>query len=169
MRSVFVALFVFAVSAPAVARDHTITVTVHSDPEGAQLFMNDARTLMGTTPAAVTYTFAGDCARMQGGEARWASGAVATVTYIDVCAKTGSQQVVTIARPTDAPDLAGDLQVAYQRAVLAQLQAQTNALAAAAWAPVYTPPVLQPWVAPKPYRLCISRDVVRGVVYVSCR
>jgi hypothetical protein len=168
MRSVCVLLFVVAVSAPALARDHTVTVTIHSEPEGASLFLNDARTPMGITPATVTYKFSGDCARMQGGEARWTSGAVATVSAIDLCANTGKQQTVTVARPTDAPDLAGDLQVAYQRAALAQLQAQTQAIVAAS-APVYTPPVLQPWVAPKPYVLCISRDVVRGVVYVSCR
>jgi len=166
--SVLVPCLTVGVSA---GRTQKITLEVHSSPEGAQVFIDDVPRLMGSTPLALTYHVAKPCGPTQAVRVRWASGAEASQPALQLCAKTGKRQQYTFERPADVAGLQVDLQVAYQQAMIAQMQAQTNELNELSY---------QGWlqtlnagqravVAPKPFALCVSRDVAHGVVYVACQ
>jgi hypothetical protein len=153
------------------ARSKKVTLTIHSTPEGALLTENGK--LWGATPFALVYNV-GDfraCQNTPPVSVRWASGAGAAVPWIALCPAVGTNQVFTLERPADADGLAVDLQVAYQQAMLAQMRAQTSALNEAnyeAWLQTLNASQ-RAAAAPKPFALCISRDVVRGVVYIACQ
>lgn len=169
MKQLLIVIALLVLSAPlSAARRHKITVTLHSEPEGAQVLMNDARTPVGSTPLDLKYEITGDCARMQGTGVRWASGATAEFKFIDLCAKVGKHQQLILTRPPDVEGYAIDLQVAYQQALVAQMRAQMAALDYDLW--LQNLPAAQRAVAaPKPFALCVSRDVARGVIYVACQ
>jgi hypothetical protein len=159
-------------STPAVsARSKKVTLTIHSMPEGALLTENGK--LWGSTPFALVYNVGAfrACQNTPPMSVRWASGAEAAVTGVSLCPTVGKNQVFTLNRPADADGLAIDLQAAFQQAMLAQMRAQTSALEELDY---------QSWLqtlnssqraaaATKPFALCISRDVARGVVYVACQ
>jgi hypothetical protein len=50
MKALFVTLFVLTSASAAFAGPKKISVTIHSAPEGTQVFANDTRTYMGQTP-----------------------------------------------------------------------------------------------------------------------
>jgi hypothetical protein len=166
-------LAIVALSVPgavSAARTHKITLEIHSAPEGAQLMINNVPSAGGMTPRTVAYEITGDCQHTQPVTVRWASGAEAS-TRVRLCAAVGKRQTVTLERPADVDGLAVDLQVAYQQAMLAELRAQTRALSELDY---------QAWLqtlngsqraaaAPKPFALCTTRDVARGVIYVACQ
>jgi hypothetical protein len=165
-RAVLVAAIV-ALSIPAVvsaARTHKITLVIHSTPEAAQLLLDDVPRLVGVTPWAVPYEITGDCGRTQAIAVRWASGAEASVPAVSLCTKTGKRQQVTFERPATVAGLEVDLQVAYQQAVLAELQAIRRA------AEDPPPPALRPYTPlPKTSAICVTRQAANGVMFVSCQ
>ena len=153
------------------ARTHKITLEIHSAPEGAELLLNDVPRLVGVTPWAVPYEIPGDCGPTQPVRVRWASGAEARMAGVVLCAAVGKRQTITLERPADVAGLAVDLQVAYQYAVLAALRAQTRALGELdyqAWLQTLNG-TQRAAAAPKPFALCTTRDVARGVIYVACQ
>jgi len=165
-----VAALLFAVLAVSLsiptsaARTRKITLDIHATPEGAQVLSGDVPRVMGVTPLALVYEIPGDCGQTQAVKVHWASGAEASVAAIALCSKTGKHQTFTFTRPADSANLELDLQVAYQQAMLAQLQA----LARAANDP--PPPTLNPYTAPpKTSAICVTRQVANGVTYVSCQ
>ncbi len=169
-------------AAPASARwaddpkyDHNtkIEVTFHSTPEGAALYANEPRTYMGQTPFTLVYQVRkGQCETRQGAEVRWASGAQATISALNLCTSVGKHQQFTFNRPSDAPNLQADLAVALQvqetamLGALAQAQVDANVLQAYQNA---VRPMWSPYVLPKTSYLCLSRPVMRNATYVWCQ
>jgi hypothetical protein len=94
MKALFVTLFVLTSASAAFAGPKKISVTIHSAPEGAQVFANDARTDMGQTPLTLVYPMDGskNCQVRQGAEVRWASGATAEISRLTICPSTGKHQ-----------------------------------------------------------------------------
>jgi hypothetical protein len=101
-----------------------ITVTIHSMPEGATVYANDARTPMGHTPVDLEYALDGStvCQIRQGMAVQWTSGAKAEIASLQLCPSTGKHQQYTFTRPTDAPDAAIDESLALQREQLTALK-----------------------------------------------
>lgn len=176
MRSRLLILAVASIAVAATttvsARTKKVTLTIHSTPEGAMMTENGK--LWGATPFALAYNVSNNfrnCVDTPAISVRWASGAETSVPGVSLCPAVGKNQVVTLERPADAEGLAVDLQVAFQQAMLAQMSAQTSALNEAnyaAWLQTLSN-TFRVAAAPKPFVLCISRDVVRGVVYVACQ
>jgi hypothetical protein len=134
---------------PTAANAKTITLTVHSSPEGAMVAG------FGQTPVAITYKISG-CQNTLPLTVQWTSG-VTTMTTLTLCEVIGKQQVYTVQRP-EGDGLAIDVQVAFQRALLLQMSAQRTD-----WpAPVMPPPVVirQP-------TSCVAIPIGRRA-YVSC-
>ena len=142
----------------------TFYVTYHSDPEGAMLYQNGSRPL-GYTPVRLKYESPKEfrdgtaCATLQPTQVRWVSGAIAEIDSLQACSVNGGEQSFVFARPTgvksDAfpngapvPGLEIDLQFAFQRELLARLDAQAAAQATSdAWArlaaSVSPPPIIR--------------------------
>jgi hypothetical protein len=139
-----------------------VTLTVHSVPEGATVSQNGQT--FGATPLTVSYEFPDfkTCHLTEALTVTWASGASSAMP-INLCPAVGKKQQFSFARPTDAPNLALDWQVAYQQAALAQLWA----LAQASGDPA--PPAYVPFVAPPHAVICTTRHVANGVDNVWCQ
>ena len=155
----------------AFAGPKRVTLTIHSSPEGAGVYANDARTYMGVTPLDLVFGLSGsdDPQDLQGFAIRWASGASAEYAHLTLYPTRGKHQTITMTRP-DVPGLSADLQVALQQQEVAALQSAASAQQAAATAqqlaanqalfnsfkvPVYKPV------------LCSSYRLV-GQIYTSC-
>jgi hypothetical protein len=149
-----------------------IILDIHATPEGAQVLTGEEGALMGVTPLPLSYEVPGDCGQTQAVRVRWASGAEAHVAGVRLCTAIGKHQTVTLSRPADAANLELDLQVAYQQAMLAQQQAMLAQMAAIRRA-AEDPPAPTPWTTwtplPKTSAICVTRQVARGVSYVSCQ
>jgi hypothetical protein len=165
---VLLVLAIVAVTIPvevSAADTHTITVEIHSTPEGAAVAVDNVPRAMGSTPLVLKYEIPGDCGLTQALRVRWASGAEASLSALQLCAATGKRQTYTFNRPADAANLELDLQVAYQQAMLAQMAAIRRA--------AEDPPAPTPWTPwtplPKTSAICVTRQVARGVSYVSCQ
>lgn len=167
MRAALLVLATLAVALSAeitAARKHTITLEIHSTPEGAAVAVDNVPRAVGSAPLALKYEITGDCGETQALRVRWASGVEASLPALRLCAKTGKRQTYTFERPTDLPGLDLDLQVAYQQAMLAQMAAIRRA------AEDPPPPALAPWTPlPKTSAICVTRTVANGVTYVSCQ
>lgn len=97
---------VFIAAAVALAGCATkIQVDYGSDPPGATLYQNGQP--MGTTPMSLYYEPAqafkdGGCQRLDGTSVKWASGAAASIGYLQVCRTLGMTQHYIFNRP-DVP------------------------------------------------------------------
>lgn len=83
-----------------------LRVTYYSDPPGATIYQGAQA--MGQAPVTLTYRIedsfkAGGCQRVQGTNAKWASGATAAIAYLDACSVIGDGQQYVFNRP----DMAG--------------------------------------------------------------
>jgi hypothetical protein len=126
--SIALALFVLLLSPSLLwAKPKTITVTIDSAPRAAMLYDRESGRYIGDTPYRLKVTVEG-CQNMPGLQARWASGATAEITFLTVCAHGGGKQSYRFERPTEAPNLATDIQIA--QAVQAQKEAHDYAMAA---------------------------------------
>jgi hypothetical protein len=166
------AIVAVALSVEASAADtHKILLDIHATPEGAQVLTGEEPgRLMGVTPLALSYEIPDDCGQTQAVRVRWASGAETHVAGVRLCTAIGKHQTVTLSRPADAPNLELDLQVAYQQAMLAQQQAMLAQMAAIRRAAEDPSPAPTPWTPlPKTSAICVTRQVARGVSYVSCQ
>jgi hypothetical protein len=114
---------------PVWAKSTTITVTIDSAPRAAMLYDRESGRYMGDTPFRLKVTVETErgCQDLPGLEVRWASGATASIDFLTVCAKAGGKQSYRFERPTDAPNLATDMQIA--QAVQAQKDANDYAMA----------------------------------------
>ncbi len=119
-------LTLLAVLAAASAACSPLTVTFHSDPEGATLYANASQTNFGATPVTLHYKpsrafLAGTgCDVFQGAMARWPSGATAAVSSLRLCPQDGRRQQITLVRPSNAPGLDHDISAAFRQQELAQ-------------------------------------------------
>jgi hypothetical protein len=159
------AIVAVALSVEMSAADtHKILLDIHATPEGAQVLTGEEARLMGMTPLALSYEIPDGCGQTQAVRVRWASGAEAQVAGVRLCTAIGKHQTVTFVRPADAANLELDLQVAYQQAMLAQMAAIRRA------AEDPPPAPWTPWTPlPKTSAICVTRQVARGVSYVSCQ
>lgn len=113
-----------------------LRVVYHADPQGATLYQ-DGRA-MGQTPMELTYQpeqafKSGGCQQLRGTEVKWASGATAAISSLQVCAHQGWLQHYKFNRP-DAPGRDIDLNYALQleRNAILRSQASSANMAAAA-------------------------------------
>lgn len=121
MKSLMLAVVVVLTVGRLASASDTMTVelTVHSSPEGAAI-----TGFQGVTPLVLLYPVEKHgCRTTAPLTATWASGAIETIS-LTLCGETGKRQVFTIARPGTAPGFEIDAQIAYQQALLAQMQAQ---------------------------------------------
>jgi hypothetical protein len=109
------------------AKPKTIKVVVDSAPQVAMLYDRSTGRYMGDTPYRLKVTVVG-CRNLPGLEVRWASGATAAIDFLTVCARGGGKQSYRFERPSEAPDLAVDIQVAHAKK--AQDEANSYAIAA---------------------------------------
>jgi hypothetical protein len=135
-------------------------LTVFSQPEGAYLTEKGTGKVYGLAPATVVYdskalsNFKGadGCYRVKGFEARWVSGATASLDLITLCGSSTGAYNITFSRAPTYPDLERDLQFTLQLQSIRAQQQQARAAQDAAAAAVYrafNPP------QPKPLN-CIS-------------
>jgi hypothetical protein len=124
MKTALACVCCLLVASVAFAGPKTISVTIHSVPEGALVYANDARTYMGQTPITLEYPMDGskNCQVRQGAEVRWFSGAKAEIARFTICPAIGKQQQYTFTRPADVPGAADDAQIALQRQQVTILQ-----------------------------------------------
>lgn len=92
----------------------TVTLQIHSLPEGAAILQNGA--VVGTTPTTVTYNAtaqfdAGQCITVQPLTAHWASGATSAVAPT-LCPATGYSQQYTFLRPAGVAGAEVDARIA---------------------------------------------------------
>ena len=133
----------------------TVTLTIHSSPEGA--LMTEGGKTWGYTPFTLAYhpkEFR-VCLPTSAISVQWVSGATAAIDAVSLCPAVGTNQQFTFERPTvasveppkgvaswllpaldlapggpiPAPGLDVDLQFAFQRELLARLDANAAALA----------------------------------------
>jgi len=105
----FVAIACAVLALPSLAAAD-VTVTFWTTPAGATL-VESGRT-WGTTPFALKYKTPRrwkTCLTVNAVTVQWVSGAEST-TPVQVCPAQGKNQLVHLARPTDAPDLETDVQ-----------------------------------------------------------
>lgn len=116
----------------------TLKVTYHSDPEGAMLYANEGRQLIGYAPVTLQYKpsemyLSGQgCMSLQGSLVRWASGAEASIPTVNACPQVGLNAQFVFVRPTGIPGREIDAQfaLAVQQQAIAQQQG-TPAVSAA--------------------------------------
>lgn len=112
----------------------SLTITYHSDPEGAMLYANAANTLFGYTPMTLKYKPSDafkkgkECFRVQQSMVRWASGAEAKIDNLDACPQNGATQQFVFVRPEGVPGREIDAQVGAQWQLLLQQQAMQQEL-----------------------------------------
>lgn len=105
-----------------------------SDPPGATLY--EGGKVLGVTPTRITYQpskdfTAGGCMDLNGTAVKWASGATAEITHLNVCKAQGTQQHYVFSRP-DVPGRDIDANFALQLQRNGILQSQANAANTAA-------------------------------------
>lgn len=121
------------------------SLTVFSKPEGAYLTEKGSGKVYGLAPATVVYdskvlsNFKGadGCYRVKGFEARWVSGATASMDLITLCGSSTGAYNITFSRAPTYPDLERDLQFALQLQSIGAQQRQARAAQDAAAAAVY--------------------------------
>ncbi len=157
-----------------------LTITYHSDPEGAMLYANESRQLMGYTPVTVQYQPSVDfyrkkaCLTIQPSMVRWASGAEASGPSLSACPQVGFNQQFVFLRPTGLPGREIDAQFALQLRMLAVQQelaeAQRQATASQAWSAfsLQMQQQMQQYQSLMRTVHCTSR-VVGYTVYTDCR
>lgn len=171
-----VPVLALALSVPLAAKSHKITVTVHSNPEGASLFINTGQVYMGSTPVDIAYEINADCQRTQEAFVRWKSEVTASIAGIDLCASTGKHQEVTFARPVGLPGIDVDEAIAFQAALhretLARLRAETAAIEERTRAQRRANVYIWGGRLPTPPRyplICDTRDVGYGTWRTECQ
>lgn len=117
------------------------SLTILSQPEGAYLTEKGSGKVFGVAPVVVAYDAnalanhkrADGCYLVQGFEARWVSGATASVDHMTLCGSSTGAYTITFSRAPNYPDLQRDLQFALQiQAIRAQQQQARAAQDAAA-------------------------------------
>lgn len=87
----------------------TVFVTIHTDPQNADIFAAADSRLIGRAPVRLHYSRdarvqdPGACTVDTGLEVRWLSGAVAKPLHISLCGGNDTDYELTIARPKDVP------------------------------------------------------------------
>lgn len=108
------------------------TVTVYSTPEGAYITESGTGRALGIAPVTSYYntaslqangTEAGGCYLVKGFEARWVSGATASVPTVRLCNGPKAAYNVSLSRNSSYPGLQNDLEFAIRLKAL-RLQAQ---------------------------------------------
>jgi hypothetical protein len=153
----------------------TFYVTYQSEPEGAVLYTNGHQ-MMGYTPLRLKFDSPREfrdgtgCANLQPTEVRWVSGATASIDNLRACPAQGGEQGLSFARPTTAagpvPGLELDLQFAFQRELLARLDAAAAAQASRdAWAraAASAPPTLK-----LPLSTSCTSQVIGQQIFTQC-
>lgn len=109
-----------------------VSVTVHSDPEGATVYANTSHTLIGYAPITLTYPTSKNfqrgktCDAMQPVMVRWASGVEASIDTLTLCPVNGATQQFTFERP-DEDGRQIDVQFALEIAKVRAMQQMANA------------------------------------------
>ncbi len=167
IRTVLTCILLVGCSTPA-------TLYVHSQPQGAYLVERSTGTAWGTAPIALSYQphilkahrTADGCYLVNGFDARWVSGAKASLDTIKLCGSPHGTYNITFSRDVSLPGMDKDLQFALQvQALLAQQQqaaaAQTQALTSL-FSTLSATPSVSPTVS------CTSRQI-RDTVHTECR
>ena len=95
-------------------------LTVHSEPEGAELTTVGTGVPLGRTPAALVFSSSdlenalqsNDCYLVRGIEAIWQSGATLSTETIELCGSAQRNFEIVLQRPAAAPDLEQDIEYA---------------------------------------------------------
>ena len=113
-----------------------VSLTIHSTPEGAAVSENGMA--LGSTPITVRYVFPDfkACQTTKQLTLTWTSGAT-TSSPMPLCPAQGTSQFTEVARPAAVAGVEIDLEVAFQREVLARLDTATRDASA-------PPPTFQP-------------------------
>ena len=151
------------------ACSNTVRVTYYSDPAGAALY--EGEQFFGYTPVSLDYQVKSEmkktgCAVLRPTAVRWASGAEAAITSMNVCAINGTTQQFTFVRPTGVPGRELDVQFAIEKERNAILAAQANAQRDLATIQALES-LGQPTTSPQASMQCTTR-VVRDTIYTDC-
>jgi hypothetical protein len=119
-------------------------LTIYSQPEGAYISEIGTGVAFGIAPTVGYYDAsalsgnvnAKGCYVVRGIEARWASGAFASLDPIELCGSAVGYYNITINRPVSHPDLEKDLRMALQIQAARSQQQQASAAEAAAAAAI---------------------------------
>ena len=128
------------------------SLTVFSQPEGAYLTEKGTGKVYGIAPATVVYDPAAlakykgpdGCFRVKGFEARWVSGATASLELVRLCGSSTGSFNITFSRDPKFPELRRDLEFALRiqqtRAQQQQARAAQDAADAAFYRALFAPP-----------------------------
>lgn len=150
-----------------------LTVTYHSDPEGAMLY--EGSRLWGYTPISLTYPGVtatlrqGQCARLNGSMVRWASGAEARIDSLSACASVGWNTQFVFLRPSGLPGRELDAQFALQLQQNAMLQQQAQAQQDLVLLSIYNTLTQQNFVALQRSTLKCTSTPAGNSVTTTCR
>jgi hypothetical protein len=160
--------FGFAAKGP-----RSLTITYHSDPEGAMLYANDTKQLFGYTPFALKYKQlspgfknGSECMRLQPAMVRWASGLEAKIDGLTACPQNGGKQQFVFVRPNGVAGREIDVQVALQLQQQELLKKQARADRIAAIYQAYSVATQQNLQRLQQLR-CTS-NLVGSFVYTNC-
>ena len=119
-----------------------VSLTIHSTPEGAVVSENGK--VLGSTPVTLRDEFPDFtvCQTTKQLTLTWTSGAT-TSSLMTLCPAQGTSQFAEVARPAAVAGIEIDLEVAFQREVLARMDAATRAAGA-------PQPTCQPVTMPRP-------------------
>lgn len=120
-------------------------LAVHSQPAGAYISEKGSGTVYGVAPTVVVYDAnalanhkrADGCYYVRGLEAKWVSGATASLESIKLCGEANGVYNITFSRSPDYPDLERDLQFALSLKSADAQQRQARAAQEAANAATY--------------------------------
>ena len=185
MRLALVLVLLLGASLTAKGPRH-LTVTFHSDPEGAMLYANQDLHLIGYTPVQLKYEpskgfRAGTgCENLQRVTVRWASGAEASIDSLRACPQNGGDQQFVFKRPDSILGREIDAQFALELLRNQILAAQRQVRAPVIQFPRFCDGYVSPGAAfsdslngappcvPRPTVTCQS-DVIGSTVYTRCR
>lgn len=114
-----------------------LTMTIHSQPEGATVF--EGTKLMGVTPLNLSYKLPRrwkDCLKIRDLSVSWVSGAKASLEGVSACPQNTKSQQLVFLRPDAYPNATLDLDWAFKMAQLSIEQAKVAAIQAQQATPV---------------------------------
>jgi hypothetical protein len=148
------------------------SLTLFSQPEGAYLTEKSSGKAYGIAPAKVHYDGAAllkhkgadGCFLVRGFEARWISGATATLDTIRLCGSHIGDYNITFSRNPSQPGFEQDLQFALKLQALRAQQQQAQAAEDAASAALY-----QAFSSQQQNRISCTTNQIGGTVFTNCR
>lgn len=148
------------------------SLTVLSQPEGAYLTEKGSGKALGIAPAIAHYdgqallSFKGrdGCYLVRGFEARWISGATASLENVRLCGSNTGNYNITFNRDPSGPGFEKDLQFSLQLRALRAQQQQAQAAETAA-----TAALLRAFSAPQTSTISCTSMQTGNMVQTNCR